>query len=84
MKYQERTLFTFKPTIDHIPIKIEMTSTDIHQYKLTTKIHYPPGTILGLYQETPREMQMKQQPQWIQGLLEYVTSEHINVAIEEQ
>ena len=50
---------------------------------MTTKIHYPPGTILGLYPEPLWEIQMKQQPKWIQGLLESVTFEHINAVIEE-
>ena len=60
-----------------------MTSTNTQQYTLTTKIHYPSGTIRGLYPNTPWEIQMKQQPQWIQGLLEYVTFEDIMVIIEE-
>ena len=82
LKFQE-TIPAFTPSKDHIPIKVTMTSTDRLQYTLTTKIHYPPGTISGLYPKTPWEIHMKQQPQWIQGLLEYVTFEHINAVIEE-
>ena len=81
VKYQ-KTIPDFKPTMDHIPIKIDMTSTDTQQYTLTTKIHYPAGTI-GLHPESPWEIQMTQQPKWIQDLLEYVTFDHINIVIEE-
>ena len=38
---------------------------------------------MNLYPEILWEIQMKQQPQWIQELLENVTFEQMNVVIEE-
>ena len=67
MNYQ-RTISTYKPTMNHIPIKIEMTSIYTQQYTLTTKVHYPAGT-MGLYPESPWGIQMKQEPKYIQDLL---------------
>ena len=48
----QRTIKDFRPTMKHIPIKIEMTTTDTQQYTLTTKIRYPTGT-LGLHPVSP-------------------------------
>ena len=38
---------------------------------------------MGLYPESPWDIQMRQQSKWIQSLLEYVTFEHINIVMEE-